>query len=204
MIIDCIADLHGHYPKLDGGDLLIVAGDLTACDKYEQYVDFFYWLMEQDYRKKIFISGNHDNMRMSQLDWFNAEYLCDSGTEFEGLKVWGSPWSLTFPGINPKCTAFTGTEEVLAEKFELIPHDTDILITHGPPKWILDKTVKGERVGSESLFRWLESRGDLKLIVFGHIHESYGKTTYDDADVFNCSHVNERYEPVNAPVRVIL
>ncbi len=30
MIIDCISDLHGYYPKLEGGDLLIVAGDLTA------------------------------------------------------------------------------------------------------------------------------------------------------------------------------
>lgn len=35
MIIDCIADLHSHYPKLDGGDLLIVAGDLTDRDSLE-------------------------------------------------------------------------------------------------------------------------------------------------------------------------
>jgi hypothetical protein len=34
MIIDCIADLHGHYPKLDGGDLLIICGDLTARDQF--------------------------------------------------------------------------------------------------------------------------------------------------------------------------
>ena len=40
MIIDCIADLHGHYPKLEGGDLLIVAGDLTAEHKYEE-LDYF-------------------------------------------------------------------------------------------------------------------------------------------------------------------
>lgn len=33
MIIDCISDLHGQYPQLEGGDLLIVAGDLTARDK---------------------------------------------------------------------------------------------------------------------------------------------------------------------------
>ena len=40
MIIDCLSDLHGHYPSLDGGDLLIVAGDLTARDKLEEHYEF--------------------------------------------------------------------------------------------------------------------------------------------------------------------
>ena len=26
IIIDCIGCLHGHYPKLEGGDLLIITG----------------------------------------------------------------------------------------------------------------------------------------------------------------------------------
>lgn len=35
MIIDCIGCLHDHYPELEGGDLLIVTGDLTARDDYD-------------------------------------------------------------------------------------------------------------------------------------------------------------------------
>ena len=60
MIIDCISDLHGHFPDLRGGDLLLIAGDLTARDIEPEYFKFFDWLDEQKYRKKILIAGNHD------------------------------------------------------------------------------------------------------------------------------------------------
>lgn len=34
MIIDCVGCLHGNFPKLDVGDLLIFTGDLTAQDHH--------------------------------------------------------------------------------------------------------------------------------------------------------------------------
>lgn len=220
IIIDMISDLHGYYPKLDGGDLLIVSGDLTASDKMIDWIDFFYWLNKQSYRKKVYIGGNHDNFltlcatnvecKDIYLDEEDEEcekkdYLCDSGTEFEGLKIWGSPWTKTFPGINPKCMAFTvDTEDELAEKWALIPDDTDILITHSPPYGILDLTSRGERVGSRSL-RNISMKISPKLHIFGHIHECGGKVLDTVQTKFiNASIVNEKYEHVNNPVRVIL
>lgn len=227
MIIDCIADLHGHYPKLEGGDLLIVAGDLSAHDHGGEHFEFLMWLKDQKYIRKIFIAGNHDNQWIDYVPHASTfkhgmEYLCDSGTEFEGLKIWGSPWTLTFPGINPHCTAFTGTEAELEAKFALIPDDTDILITHGPPYGIMDAVHRevfcGERdewVGSVSLLEKV-FRICPKLHVFGHIHEGYGRYNHTPrggssenlgitpVTFVNCSHVNERYKPVNKPVRVVL
>jgi Icc-related predicted phosphoesterase len=144
MIIDCIGCLHGNYPKLEGGDLLIVTGDLTARDDIDEYIYFVEWLNYQKYKKKIVISGNHDNLVKDHLKWKDDpptafEYLCDSGTEFEGLKIWGSPWTSTFEGMNPHCMAFTcDSEENLEIKWARIPDDIDILITHSPPYGILD------------------------------------------------------------------
>lgn len=141
-------------------------------------------------------------------------YLCDSGTEFEGLKIWGSPWSLTFPGINPHCTAFTGTEEELAKHYAKIPDDIDILVTHGPPYGIRDRVKSNNKFGFECVgSRSLQQhalRLNLKLWVMGHIHESYGEELPGgfiggtECKIVNASHVNERYEPVNKPIRVIL
>ena len=214
MIIDCISDLHGYYPDLEGGDLLIIAGDLTARDIYSEYGKFYTWLDSQKYEKKIFIGGNHDNILQcdppsKESTHLNFEYLCDSETEFEGLKIWGSPWTLNFQGQNPKCKAFgVDCEEELQKKWDLIPEDVDIFITHSPPYEILDTTVRGEHVGCKSLSHKVQTMiNPPKLWVWGHIHESYGidlSLTQMHCPMINACHVNEKYKPVNKPIRVIL
>ncbi len=215
MIIDCISDLHGHYLELEGGDLLIVAGDLTGRDTLDEYYWFDEWLRDQDYRMKIVIAGNHDGelqkvnrYRFTIADCYGSkfQYLCDSETEFEGLKIWGSPWTKTFEGMNPHCKAFTcDTEEELAEKWELIPDDIDILVTHSPPHGIFDKTIDEIHVGSYKLREHSMRRIRAKIHVFGHIHECGGNILDTNVTKFiNCSHVNENYQPVNKPIRVIL
>jgi Icc-related predicted phosphoesterase len=229
MIIDCVSDLHGFYPKLEGGDLLLLAGDYTTSDKISQWAEFFKWLKEQKYRKKILVAGNHDNLMYNSFpktkeeadtcaeirefvedSQDDFEYLCDSGTEFEGLKIWGSPWTKTFDRMNPKCKAFTfDTEEQLAEKWALIPEGTDILITHGPMHGILDQCIyDGYLCGSRTL-RDAVDRVKPRLHVCGHIHEQGGqqllyKHRGPNTLCVNASYVNERYKPVNKPVRVTL
>ena len=142
-------------------------------------------------------------------------YLCDSECNFisqkGSFKIWGSPWSLAFEGINPHCKAFTvDTEEELDDKFSFIPDDTDILITHIPPWGIMDCTEDGRNVGSFSLHKHGSQRVRPILNVWGHIHESYGylemKNVFENINYrfVNASHVNERYQPVNKPIRVIL
>lgn len=211
MIVDAISDLHGFYPKLDGGDLLIIAGDLTARDHISEYELFDKWLRDLNYRKKVIIGGNHDNCLQNGYSIKCGDYLFDSGIEFDGFKIWGSPWTKRFEGMNPKCMAFTvDSENELELKYNLIPSNTDILITHSPPYRILDKLKNGECVGSKTLLDQVFIRIKPKVHVFGHIHEDYGyiyQPSFGDRKerwMINASHVNERYEPVNKPIRIEL
>lgn len=235
MKITIVSDLHGAYPKLNGGDLLIVAGDMTSHDRLDQWAEFFAWLKQQQYRKKILIAGNHDNklhsmfpkneeeaedlqevqsfiIEQGEMEEPDFEYLCDSGCVFEGFKIWGSPWNLSFRGMNEECMAFTvDTEEELAKQWAKIPSDTNILITHAPLFGIFDKTYSRSRVGSKTLLNEVQLRlKHLKLHCFGHIHEGYGmsKIKHIDTDdqywVVNASHMNQHYEPKNLPIEIEL
>ena len=224
MIIDCISDLHGFYPELEGGDLLILAGDYTDNDRVPSWCSLFEWLSRQQYRKKVLIGGNHDNFltqcipteearQLIGMDADDFEYLCDSGTEFAGLKVWGSPWTRTFPGINPNCKAFTFDLEIqMREKFALIPEDTDILITHSPPYGILDgvSDYMGVRHCGSTSLEYRLGQVLPRLHVFGHIHEHGGKQeNYWDNGSYttvcvNASIMDRVYDPVHKPVRIVL
>ncbi len=215
MIIDCISDLHGNFPELEGGDLLIVGGDLTARHTRDEYVHFCSKIRHAGYRKVIVIAGNHDPLMQTDPDFFVSDnqvsYLCDSGIEFEGFKIWGSPWTKRFDGMNPACMAFTvDTDEELAEKWAMIPDDTDILITHSPEYGMLDCAQAplmmniAARCGSVSLGGRTAQLKQLKLHVVGHIHEGYGRIELNGYHYVNASHVNRRYKPINKPIRVEL
>lgn len=233
MIIDCIADLHGYEPRLPGGDLLILAGDYTASNKMFQWSSFFNWLKRQPYKNKILIAGNHDGFfesgfptnqqeaddvkevqsflkQQKEMGDPHFEYLCDSGTELitgrNRLKIWGTPWTPLFYGVNPRCKAFMQDEDFLDGKFSLIPEDIDILITHGPMLHLLDSNQHGSSCGSASLRKHID-RVSPRFHVFGHLHEQgNNQMVYNQNSkktwCVNCSYVDESYRPVFGHVRI--
>lgn len=216
MIIDCTADLHGSYPELKGGDLLIVAGDLTARDTEVEYMQLVTWLESLSYDKIIVIAGNHDGFIESNgwqwKDTSKIEYLQDSGTEFKGFKIWGTPWTPEFCNWHfmlPRNSAEIGA------KWVMIPDDTDILVTHGPAWSVLDSASRGasklNRVGCQKLYEHVYDRVKPKLHVFGHIHEGYGSLAMKHQFCVractlcvNAAYMDRNYEPVNEPIRVKL
>jgi len=121
--------------------------------------------------------------------------LNDSPFEYEGLKFWGSPISPTF--FDWSFNRDRGPK--IKRHWDMIPNDTDILITHGPPAGILDRNRKNVNCGCDDLLEAL-ARVNPKLHVFGHIHESYGIHDSSSTKFVNAS---KGYNPVkNLPIVV--
>jgi Icc-related predicted phosphoesterase len=202
MKICCASDLHGHLPKVPECDLLLLGGDYCPANKTMQYFwfakTFAPWLKEISDRVPVIgVSGNHDWMfeDFGPEDWpiLRWTYLQDSGTEFQGLKIWGTPWQPRFYDW-----AFNMDEPDLEKRWALIPDDTDILLLHGPPYGYGDFSPHGhEHTGSPSLLKKIEEIKP-KLVVAGHIHAGYGRYNIGETVFINAAHVNEQYKPVNA------
>jgi predicted phosphohydrolase len=206
MRIVCLSDTHGHHRRLrvPEGDVLLHAGDFSMAGRPDEIESFDRWLGTLPHAHKVVVAGNHeflferDPARARAL-LVNACYLEDGLLEVGGLRIWGSPWQPWFFDW-----AFNlARGPALAAKWALVPSGVDVLVTHGPPAEILDRTAKGEAVGCSDLARALE-RILPRLHVFGHIHESYGRLERGGTIYVNASNCDLRYRPVQAPIVVDL
>jgi Icc-related predicted phosphoesterase len=203
MKIVFISDTHGqhHDLKLPIGDVLIHAGDVSQRGLPTQMQDFLDWFKVQPHPHKIFVAGNHDFMAERKEKVFqtmipeNCIYLKNSEVVIDGIKIWGSPITPWF--YDWAFNRHRGAP--IAKYWAQIPTDTDILITHGPPNGILDKTTTGLNVGCEELKKRIDQL-NIKIHVFGHIHEAYGETRVDKTTFLNASVLNLDYRLVNAPI----
>ena len=207
MRIVAISDTHSRHQHLQipEGDILIHAGDATMMGTVPEISAFNHWLGALPHPVKIVCAGNHDwlfekNPALARAMMSNARYLQDQLTTVSGLRIYGSPWQPRFFDW-----AFNlNRGEQLRAKWDLIPHDLDILITHGPPFGILDFSVSGqEHVGCEELRKAVE-RVRPRLMIFGHIHHSYGVQEYEGTKFVNACTCNENYQPVNPPIVIDL
>jgi Icc-related predicted phosphoesterase len=215
MIVAAISDIHGSYRDLDpmpDADVMVIAGDFLAAGREFELRDFVEWLRTQPVNDIIVIAGNHDICLQRDDMWSmvaaeivkrtsrdiknppKVHYLRDSSVTIHGLKFYGSPWTPTYGKW-----AFMKEDFELAAVWDQIPADTDVLITHGPPKDILDEVRRrkgyGLHVGSQSLRDRLGTRIFPKVHIFGHIHEHGGKNEECDGTKFyNVAALDELYQ----------
>jgi Icc-related predicted phosphoesterase len=183
MNILAISDTHSMHNNFEDSyfkdvDMVIHAGDCSNYrDPYrnEQEVrDFITWFSSLSVKYKIYIAGNHDTsiehglITEDNFKQANITYLEHEDIEIEGIRLFGSPYT---PRFND--WAFNVNQNKMDRIWRNTPENTDILITHGPPKYILD--ISTDREGT------IEYCGDKALLnkvlevqpkyhIFGHIH----------------------------------
>lgn len=163
-------------------DLLVHAGDFSRRGRPAELEAFARWLADTPATAKVFIAGNHDHVCERDPSFARAVaerhgvvYLEDETTELLGLRIHGSPVTPAFRSM-----AFNRARgEAIARTWAKIPDSLDLLITHGPPRGLGDRTFTGFRAGCEDLLARVR-RAPPRLHVFGHIHEAHGEYR-DDA-----------------------
>jgi Icc-related predicted phosphoesterase len=203
MRIVAISDTHGYHEELTipDGDVLVCAGDISHGEGTMQQVrNFNDWFNRQPHKHKILVPGNHDFPFQDQAGAAafaitKAHLLIDAEVVIEGIKFYGSPWQPWFHDWAFNAPKNGNLKDVWAK----IPDDTDVLITHGPPKDILDRVDRGGyNVGCEDLAaRVLEVVP--RAHIFGHIHESHGQLDLYGIKFRNVSICTLRYDPSNPP-----
>lgn len=180
------SDSHSYHHLLqipEKIDLAIFSGD--ESNYYDVYKnepeckDFINWFGNLPIKYKVMVAGNHSayiskhTKEFRELcKYYNIIYLENEGVGIEGLKIWGSPYSPTFGNWY-----FMKARDKMQKLWDNIPDDTDILVTHTPPRNCLDLSYNRnhelEFCGCTNLLKHV-FRVKPKLHLFGHIHTMDG------------------------------
>lgn len=206
MRIVAFADTHQFHEDLTvpAGDVLLCAGDVCRAGDREELDAFFAWFVAHPHRHKLFVPGNHDvcveeACVAAQRAWPGVTFLVDGGVVVDGVSFWGSPWTPEFH----QWAFMLKPGPQLAAKWSLIPDGIDVLVTHGPPRGILDDAgsyrgiADGEarHVGCAAL-RDRVARVRPRVHLFGHIHTCRGVVDVEGTRFVNCT-TNEAELPVS-------
>jgi Icc-related predicted phosphoesterase len=195
MRIVAVADTHTFQADLGAlpeGDVFVHAGDLLRNGTLDELAYVARWIRALPHATKIIVAGNHDwcfvREQEQALEMLGPEvlYLQDQALCLQGVSFYGSPWQ---PDFNS--WAFNLPRgKALREKWQKIPLNTDVLITHGPPSGVGDRSSVGGRWGCEEL-RDAVALIEPTLHLFGHIHQDggfwqRGAVSYSNVTTWEC------------------
>ena len=191
MKIALFSDTHALHRQVNipDADILIFAGDMTHCKTSRDVFEFNSFLGSLPHKHKIVVGGNHDlrlarDPEKAKFLFTEAVYLMDDFVVISGITIYGAPWQ---PIFNDRaCDAFALPRgKALKEKWDMIPSDVDILVTHTPPAGILDQNGPVSH-GCSDLTAAVTTRKP-KYHIFGHIHNHHGMIKYGSTSYLNCN-----------------
>lgn len=221
MKIIAVSDLHGNLIHIrESCDLFVIAGDWSPLYCQRDYIEtlswidstFIPWMKRLNSKHVVFIPGNHDivctlpffekefKSFLKRNNCTNISYLCNSGITIFGRKIFGIPNS-----ESPNGWAFSNQYNQTYD----FDDDTNILITHQPPRFGNVGYVQqfNKELGSVDLRNEI-LRSNISLNICGHIHTGDHTPTSatlnnrKTAIIQNVSILDENYE-VAYPYTVI-
>ncbi|CAN5131477.1 metallophosphoesterase [soil metagenome] len=203
MKIICIADTHNKHDSIaiPPGDIIIHAGDFTEAGTRNETFQFLDWFAALPHTYKILIGGNHDfyleknNDNLKEIIPPNVHYLKESGICIDNVNFWGSPVT---PGNGNWAFNLTQGNDLL-NHWNLIPKNTDFLITHSPPFMILDELNSRRHIGCLYLQKKVQEL-QIPYHIFGHNHNDYGIERTRNTVFVNASSMDDRYRLINYPL----
>ena len=237
MKVVAISDIHGYLMKpseMPDGEVLCICGDIIPLEYQKSTtksvawfcLEFIPWVDKLEYKKVIFIGGNHDfflqNIAYSKnlsvyldakqvmqtlLPGHNYAlhkklvYLFDDFYSYKGVTFYGTPWIANLSNL-----AFFKTKDELFEVWKSIPKKVDVLLTHMPPATARVGDVLQEDVfnsmmsyGSPELSEAIASR-KVKYAICGHVHSGNHIPTEINGTIYaNVSLKDENYNFVYEP-----
>jgi Icc-related predicted phosphoesterase len=184
----CFSDTHTFHNKLSipEVDIMIFAGDCSnSRNPYENELEtrrFLEWYSILPCDNKVYIDGNHSTHSLKRLirkeEYPNLIWLEHESANVKGLNIFGSPYTPRY-GTD---WAFNYKRNVAKVYWDSIPDNTNVIVTHGPCKGMLDLTDDKDsgnlvQVGCKALYnRVMEVNPSLHI--FGHIHSENGINNY--------------------------
>lgn len=163
-------------------DIVVGAGDYCSLRRDLNHV--IDWLSEID-KPTILVPGNSescDELKEACKTWAAATVLHGNSRQLAGLTFYGIGGGIPVTPFGSWSYDFTEkeAEELLSD----CPQNA-VLVSHSPPKYILDSSSSGGHLGSTSVRKTIEEKSPC-LVVCGHIHESGGKIDhYNTSTIVN-------------------
>jgi Icc-related predicted phosphoesterase len=152
-------------------DAVIGAGDFATMRKGIHEIINVLAVIE---RPTILVPGNsesYEELAAACEGWPAAMVLHGSGTEVDGIKFWGVGGAIPITPFGSWSYDFSEDDgrRLLAD----CPSGA-ILVSHSPPKGAVDKSSRGQSLGSVAVLEAVEKNQPI-LVVCGHIHDSSGR-----------------------------
>lgn len=153
-------------------DVVVAAGDFANCRKGLEPTIAALSAITQP---TVLVPGNAESieeLRAACRGWKSAHPLHGNGVVIKGQTFFGLGGAI--PETPFGHWSWDHSEEEAARLLELAPRGC-VLVTHSPPRGLVDRDHQGRSFGSTAVREAID-RMQPRLVVCGHIHASAGKS----------------------------